>query len=921
MPFKRRRPALLFLAAAAALLPCRAFAWGFTAHRLVNEKAVETLPEPLRSFFQANAAYVIEHAVDPDLWRAVGQDPEPNHFLDMDAFGPPNAGLIPRDEAEHLRRHGPEAAARGRLPWRVGEVYRELVAAFRDRDPARILERAAVLGHYVADAHVPLHAALNYDGQLTGQTGIHNRWETGAVERFERQLRAEIVPRPAHTVGDPVQLTLDILAESYELSLQVLASDKESTEGTDLADTALDDRYGDGYYSRLYERERATLRSRLASSASTLGSLWLTAWQEAGRPPLDTAFRFPYVRGQARAVLVTLDGAGARVVADAVARGVMPRLGRLRAAGATAEGSLTSLPVKTAPGHAAIFTGTWGDRSGITGNRVSVPGARVTEEDTGYTSTHLRAEPIWVTAAREGLQASVVSAPQIYPFAPYQREKRFAGNFDHNLTLIEGYQNYEMADAVYTAADLKAKAPSGWIHDLPAHDGPARQVELTVAGTRVDGLLYDDPADPVRGLDTLYLGLDKDTQGGITLKPAPMRGLDASAFGGLTVRLGGTDAAAYFRLFVLSPDGGEILLYRATLHPLRSSRPRIEGPAYEATGGFVGGWSSKGYEDGALGPPLWKGGDGTAERRYLEVAALTIRQFTRLTDFAMDRTAWDLLVTYLPYPDSALHLWLGYLDPSLPGHDPDLARRLQPFLDEVLSAADAFVGHLVDHAGADVIVAVGADHGMGGVSRVVKPNVALKQAGLLALDAAGRIDLARTRAVYFPGNSAYFLINRTNREGGIVKPEEEEAVRRDVASAVQAIRDPGTGRAVATAVIDPREAKGRDPGIGGPEGGDLYLALLPGYDLSAEADGQVVEPVAPKGAHILNPERPEMLASFVVAGPGVAAGAKLGPIRQIDIAPTLCALLGISPPAQATGRILREALARAPLEAAAPAAR
>ena len=199
--------------------------------------------------------------------------------------------------------------------------------------------------------------------------------------------------------------------------------------------------------------------------------------------------------------------------------------------------------------------------------------------------------------------------------------------------------------------------------------------------------------------------------------------------------------------------------------------------------------------------------------------------------------------------------------------------------------------------------------------------MALKQAGLLALDAAGRIDLARTRAVYFPGNSAYFLINRTNREGGIVKPEEEEAVRRDVASAVQAIRDPGTGRAVATAVIDPREAKGRDPGIGGPEGGDLYLALLPGYDLSAEADGQVVEPVAPKGAHILNPERPEMLASFVVAGPGVAAGAKLGPIRQIDIAPTLCALLGISPPAQATGRILREALARAPLEAAAPAAR
>jgi predicted AlkP superfamily phosphohydrolase/phosphomutase len=916
---RRPRLALAVLAAAAALLPARAFAWGFTAHRLVNEKAVETLPEPLRSFFQANAAYVTEHAVDPDLWRAVGQDPEPNHFLDMDAFGPPSARAIPRDEAEHLRKHGPDAAAEGRLPWRVGEVYRELVTAFRDRDPARILERAAVLGHYVGDAHVPLHAALNYDGQLTGQTGFHNRWESHMVERFERQLRAEVIPRPAHAVGDPVQLTLDVLTESFDLSLQALASDKESTEGTDLADTPLDDRYGDAYYSRLYERERGTLRSRLAASASLLGSLWLTAWQEAGRPPLDTAFRFPYVRGQARAVLMTLDGAGAGAIADAVARGVMPRLGRLRAAGATADGSLTSLPVKTAPGHAAIFTGTWGDRSGITGNRVSVPGARVTEEDTGYTTTHLRAEPIWVTAAREGLEASVVSAPQIYPFAPYQKERRFGGNFDRDLTLIEGYQNYEVVDAVYTAADLNPRPASGWLHDLPAHEGEAREIELTVAGTRVDGLFYDDPADAVRGLDTLYLGLDKDTQGGITLKPASVRGLDASAFSGLTVRVGDTNAAAYFRLFTLAPDGAQILLYRATLHPLRASKPRIEGPAFDATGGFVGGWSSRGYEEGGFGPQLWKGGDGTAERRYLEVVALTIRQFTRLTDFAMDRTPWDLLVTYLPYPDGALHSWLGYLDPSLPGHDPGLARRLQPLLDEVLAGADAFVGHVVDHAGPETIVAVAADHGMGGVDRVLKPNVALKQAGLLAVDPAGHIDLARTRAVYFPGNSAYFLINRIDREGGIVKPEDEETVRRDVASAMQAIRDPRTGRAVVTTVIDPREAKSKDPGIGGPEGGDLYLALLPGYDLSADAGGEVVGPIAPKGVHFLNPERPEMMASFVVAGPGVAAGAKLRPIRQIDIAPTLCALLGISPPAQATGKVLLEALARAPLAAAATA--
>jgi hypothetical protein len=318
---------------------------------------------------------------------------------------------------------------------------------------------------------------------------------------------------------------------------------------------------------------------------------------------------------------------------------------------------------------------------------------------------------------------------------------------------------------------------------------------------------------------------------------------------------------------------------------------------------------------------MWEGGDGTAERRYLEVVALCIRQFTRLTDFAIDRTAWKLLVAYLPFPDRALHLWLGHLDPSLVGHDPALAGRLRPLLDEVLAAVDTFVGHVADRAGPETIIAVGTDHGMEGVDAVVKPNVALRKAGLLATDAAGRIDLARTRAVYFSGNSGFVLINRVDREGGVVKPAEEEAVRRSVVAALESIRDPRTSRSPVTGVVDPRRATGRHPGIGGPEGGDLYLSLLPGYDLSGDLDGEVVAAAAPRGAHFLNPERPEMLASFVVAGPGVAAGAKLGLIRQIDIAPTLCALLGISPPAQATGTVLRAALAHAPLEAAAAAAR
>jgi predicted AlkP superfamily pyrophosphatase or phosphodiesterase len=902
------------LASGAALLlvlgPARpAAAWGFTAHRMVTAKAIALLPPGLRPLFAANAAHVVEHAIDPDLWRGAGQAGEgPNHFLDMDAFGAFPFPDIPRKEAEHRARHGAVAVEKGRLPWRVGEAYGELVAAFRAGEPARILAAAAVLSHYAGDAHVPLHAVVNYDGQLTGQTGFHNRWEGEMVDRYQRQLEADVRPAPVRRVADPVAFTFGVLLDSFSAAESAFAADRECAGPWDLAETPFDDRYDDLYYSKLYARQGGRLRARLAASATDIASLWVSAWDEAGRPAFDASFRVPYVRRQSRAILVSLDGSAAGLLDDAVARGIMPSLARLRERGATATSSLSTLPAKTAAGHAALFTGAWSDRNGIAGNDVSVPGASVLESDDGFTSTHLTAEPLWVAAARQGLDASVVSATQTFPFSPYLEERRFGGNYGRGLTLMNAYQGVELPEHVYSAADLPLRDAAPWLGELPAHDGTPKELEIALAGARIDGLLYDDPGDPTRGLDTLYLGLDRDPKGGIVLKPSPPRGADASGFGGLTLRIGGGDAAAYFRLFELSPDGSRILLYRSGVHLLRSSKPRVESAAYEASGGFVGNGAGRAYERGELGPPLWKGGDGTAERRYLESVALVARQFTRLVDFALDRTARDLLVTYLPYPDEALHVWYGYLVPSLPGHDPALAARLRGFLDEVMRIADGYVGHLAARADERTILAVAGDHGMAGASRLLRPNVALVQAGLATLDARGGIDLARTRAVYFPGNSGFVLVNRRSRPGGIVAPDEEDAVRAAAAAALRGVRD-GLGRPVVLDLIDPR-APGREPSCGGPTGGDLYLSLAPGYDVSASPRGPVVEEIAPRGVHGLDPERAEMQAGFVVAGPGVAAGARLGPIRQIDVAPTLAALLGLDPPAQATGVVLTKALAR-----------
>jgi hypothetical protein len=249
----------------------------------------------------------------------------------------------------------------------------------------------------------------------------------------------------------------------------------------------------------------------------------------------------------------------------------MPNLAQLRRRGATARGSLTSMPSKTAPGHAALYTGAWSDRNGITGNEIVLPGAAITDGVSGYSSLRLRAEPIWAAAARQDLDVTVVSATQNYPFSTFLSDHRFPGYYGRHLTMFDGYQNMDSRDRVYVASDLRP-ATVEWLGPLPEHDGETRAFALDDLGVRFDALLYDDPRDPTSGFDTLLLTLDGDPRGGLTLKPAALRS-DGSAFGGMAVHMSGGDAAVYFRLFALAPDGSASRLYRTAPHvPARASR-------------------------------------------------------------------------------------------------------------------------------------------------------------------------------------------------------------------------------------------------------------------------------------------------------------------------------------------------------------
>jgi hypothetical protein len=129
-------------------------------------------------------------------------------------------------------------------------------------------------------------------------------------------------------------------------------------------------------------------------------------------------------------------------------------------------------------------------------------------------------------------------------------------------------------------------------------------------------------------------------------------------------------------------------------------------------------------------------------------------------------------------------------------------------------------------------------------------------------------------------------------------------VRAATIAMLRGLRDPRTGEALVAEVLAP----GAEPGLGGPQGGDVYFRLAPHAFPEGDIASDVVYDDAPSGEHLLDPKQPAMHASFVVAGAYVTTG-DLGVIRQVDIAPTLSALLGIGPPAQSSGAVLTRALA------------
>jgi hypothetical protein len=281
------RSAAILLAALLAV-PSPASAWGFDAHRFIVDRMIELLPAQLRPLFEKRRAFIVERAIDPDLWRNVGWDQEPpNHFLDLDheAFGPFPFDALPRDYSLAVQKFGKEFIhQQGTLPWRTAEFYgrlqREFESLKRQPPPGYAFDNialySAVLAHYVSDGHVPLHAVVNYDGQLTQQQGLHSRWESELFERNRATLK--IAPPSIASVSNPSDFMFVTLLASNRDAANVLSSDKAAAEGREF--------YDDAYFEKFASGTLPTLERRLNTAISAVAASITGAWEQAGKPAI-----------------------------------------------------------------------------------------------------------------------------------------------------------------------------------------------------------------------------------------------------------------------------------------------------------------------------------------------------------------------------------------------------------------------------------------------------------------------------------------------------------------------------------------------------------------------------------------------------------------------------------------------------------
>lgn len=268
--------------------------WGFYSHSLINRQAVFSLPPELIQFYKPHLQFIEENAVNPDRRRYAVVGEAEKHFIDLDHYGDSALFILPKYWPEAIEKFPEDSLrAHGIGPWSAYLTMLSLTKAFEQKNTAAILRLSADLGHYLGDLNVPLHTTKNYNGQLTGQEGIHGFWESRVPELQAKDYsfwvgKAEYIEKPQLAIWEAVE-------NAYAQVDSVLRIEKQLT--TDFPEDqkfSFEERNGltVRVYSRQYTEAFALaldnqIERQMKRSIKMIADFWFTAWVNAGQPDLS----------------------------------------------------------------------------------------------------------------------------------------------------------------------------------------------------------------------------------------------------------------------------------------------------------------------------------------------------------------------------------------------------------------------------------------------------------------------------------------------------------------------------------------------------------------------------------------------------------------------------------------------------------
>lgn len=536
---------------------------------------------------------------------------------------------------------------------------------------------------------------------------------------------------------------------------------------------------------------------------------------------------------------VVFDAAAHWVVDRLEREGSLPAVSRLRRGGRMTAARPARPNCQTPPSLATLFTGTWASEHGVTGYSVPGAGQGIGSHVSGFSPGYPAVSPIWQTAAERDLTSAFVHVPWVF------------GGTNRVEPAVEG------AIEAYSRRVVR--------HDilrlpLPAQDAvPWRIGPFTVEVT-----------GPVDG-GGVHI---RTGHGQVTLTArGPWRPLALDDRHGTWLGLTGS--------------GDDMTLVHTGVW-----EPRVDGSstdlvkALEACPPFAGEGVGPLYRRGVFGPRLVDGGDGTAEDAFLASLRCVADSFGACATAVLARHSADLVVVYLPLTDDIGHEMLGWCDERSAAHRPDMADAVWDRIRQCYGWADDVLGEVIDRAGDEDTVVLGADHGMVGSTHLVHVNQALLDAGLTVLTGHDAIDSVRSRAFYHPANNGSLWAGARS-----ASDRDEATALRQAMDVIAGITEPATGRTLLRGFQDSHgRGISRDEVTCGP----LFVCFADDYQPSSVLDpgGAVVCATPKSGAHVVNTGDPRLHAIHAALGPGIPAGSDPGVLDNTAPAALVARQLG-----------------------------